>query len=345
MSVLPDHYPEILSELKSAIRHSRLKALLSANAEMLLLYWKIGKTILDQQDQAGWGSKVIEQLAKDLKSEFTDMQGLSVRNLKYMRQFAKAYADSEFVQATLAQITWYHHITLLGKVKDESDRLFYINETARNGWSRDIMVLQIESGYQKRKGKAITNFENRLPPAQSDLAQQVTKDPYLFDFISLANDYKEKDLENALTDHIVKFLLELGAGFAFVGRQYHLDVGESDFYIDLLFYHLKLRSYVVIELKTGKFIPEYAGKLNFYLSVVDDVLKTDLDQPSIGLLICKDKNKVVAEYALKDINKPIGISEYKITDSIPKDLKGKLPSIEELEKEFESLTKEDKDFI
>ena len=207
------------------------------------------------------------------------------------------------------------------------------------------MVLQIESGYLKRKGKAITNFENRLPPIQSDLAQQVTKDPYLFDFISLADDYKEKDLENALTDHIVKFLLELGAGFAFVGRQYHLDVAGSDFYIDLLFYHLKLRSYVVIELKTGKFIPEYAGKLNFYLSVVDDVLKTDLDQPSIGLLICQDKNKVVAEYALKDINKPIGISEYKITDSIPKNLKGKLPSIEELEKELEALTKEGKDPI
>lgn len=345
MSALPDQYPLVLSELKVAIRHSRLKALLSANAEMLLLYWKIGKTILDQQDQTGWGSKVIEQLAKDLKSEFTDMQGLSVRNLKYMRQFAKAYSDPEFVQASLAQITWYHHITLLGKIKDESDRLFYIQETAKNGWSRDIMVMQIESGYQKRKGKAITNFENRLPPTQSDLAQQVTKDPYLFDFVSLADDYKEKDLENELTDHIVKFLLELGAGFAFVGRQYHLDVAGSDFYIDLLFYHLKLRSYVVIELKTGKFVPEFAGKLNFYLSVVDDVLKTDLDQPSIGLLICQDKNKVVAEYALKDINKPIGISEYKITDNIPKNLKGKLPSIEELEKELESITKEDKDQI
>ncbi|GGC16219.1 PDDEXK nuclease domain-containing protein [Dyadobacter sediminis] len=344
MSVLPDQYPLILSELKTAIRQSRFKALLSANAEMLLLYWKIGKTILDQQEQFGWGSKVIEQLAKDLRSEFTDMHGLSVRNLKYMRQFAKAYSDSEFVQVSLAQITWYHHITLLGKVKDESDRLFYIQETARNGWSRDIMVMQIESGYLKRKGKAISNFENRLPPTQSDLAQQVTKDPYLFDFISLAENYKEKDLENALTDHIVKFLLELGAGFAFVGRQYHLNVGDSDFYIDLLFYHLKLRSYVVIELKTGKFIPEYAGKLNFYLSVVDDVLKTDLDQPTIGLLICQDKNKVVAEYALKDMNKPIGIAEYKITDSIPPNLKGNLPSIEELEKELESLAKEDKDF-
>lgn len=344
MSVLPDQYPLILSQLKAAIRQSRLKALLSANAEMLLLYWKIGKTILDQQDQSGWGSKVIEQLAKDLKSEFTDMHGLSVRNLKYMRQFAKAYSNSEFVQASLAQITWYHHITLLSKVKDESDRLSYIQETARNGWSRDIMVMQIESGYLKRKGKGTSNFESRLPPTQSDLAQQVTKDPYLFDFISLAENYKEKGLEDALTNHIVKFLLELGAGFAFVGRQYHLDIGDSDFYIDLLFYHLKLRSYVVIELKTGKFIPEYAGKLNFYLSVVDDILKTDLDQPTIGLLICQDKNKVVAEYALKDMNKPIGIAEYKITDSIPQNLKGNLPSIEELEKELESLAKKDKDF-
>lgn len=338
MSIISDQYPSILSELKATIRQSRLNALLSANAEMLLLYWKIGKTILDQQDQSGWGAKVIEQLAKDLKSEFPDMQGLSVRNLNYMRQFARTYSNREFVQASLAQITWYHHITLLAKVKNESDRLFYVQETAINGWSRDVMVMQIETDYLKRKGKATTNFKNSLPNPLSDLAQQITKDPYLFDFVSLADDYKERDLENALTEHIVKFLLELGAGFAFVGKQYHLNVGDTDFYIDLLFYHLKLRSYVVVELKTGKFIPEYAGKLNFYLSVVDDILKTDLDESSIGLLICKDKDKVVAEYTLKDINKPIGISEYKIIDSIPSNLNGKLPSIEELEKELEART-------
>jgi predicted nuclease of restriction endonuclease-like (RecB) superfamily len=263
------------------------------------------------------------------------MQGLSPRNLKYMRQFAAAYQDLSFVQGPLAQISWYHHITLLTKVKDEQARFFYIAETARHGWSRDIMVLQIDSKYRERKGSAQTNFPTTLPAPQSDLAQQMLKDPYIFDFLSLADDYKEKDLENALTEHITKFLLELGAGFAYVGKQYHLEVGEEDYFLDLLFYHIKLRCYVVIELKRGKFKPEYAGKLNFYLSVVDDKLRTEHDQPSIGLLICQDKDKVVAEYALKDVNKPIGVTNYQLTASIPERLKGSLPSIEDLEKQLQ----------
>jgi predicted nuclease of restriction endonuclease-like (RecB) superfamily len=332
MSKLPDQYPAIVEELKAQIRHSRLKATLAANASLLSLYWQIGQTILDQQQKAGWGAKIIDQLADDLRKEFPDMQGLSPRNLKYMRQFAASYKDLSFVQGPLAQISWYHHITLLSKVKDEQARLFYIAETARHGWSRDIMVLQIDSKYRERKGAAQTNFPTTLPAPQSDLAQQMVKDPYIFDFLSLADDYKEKDLENALTEHITKFLLELGAGFAYIGKQYHLEVGEEDYFLDLLFYHIKLRCYVVIELKRGKFKPEYAGKLNFYLSVVDDKLRTEHDQPSIGLLVCQDKDKVVAEYALKDVNKPIGVTKYQLTESIPDKLKGSLPSIEDLEK-------------
>lgn len=264
------------------------------------------------------------------------MQGLSPRNLKYMRQFALAYPNLEFVQASLAQITWYHHITLLTKVKDETQRLFYSQEVQKNGWSRDIMVAHIDNGYFARKGKAISNFKATLPPIQSDLAQQLTKDPYIFDFLTLTSEFQEKDLENALTNHITKFLLELGAGFAFLGKQYHLEVDKQDFYIDLLFYHTKLHCYFVIELKTGKFLPEYAGKLNFYLSLIDEKLRIETDQPSIGLLICQDKNKVVAEYSLKDVNKPIGISEYKLTESIPTNLKGTLPTIQSIETELQS---------
>jgi len=232
-------------------------------------------------------------------------------------------------------LPWAHQVILLDKVKDKPEREFYIQKALENGWSRDVLSLQIKSNLYQRQGGSLTNFEQKLPTPQSDLARQLLKDPYIFDFLTLTEDYQEKDLESALTQHITKFLLELGAGFAFVGRQYHLEVGGQDFYLDLLFYHLKLRCYVVIELKKGKFLPEYAGKLNFYLSVVDDVLRTEQDQPSIGLLICQDKNKVVAEYALKNINKPIGVSEYQLTEAIPENLKGSLPSIEDLERELE----------
>ncbi len=334
MRNFPDSYPLILETLKNQIRSTQLRALLSVNTAMLSLYWHIGRTILDQQQIAGWGGKVIEQLSLDLRKEFPDMQGISPRNLKYMRKFAESYPDPEFVQRPVAQLSWGHHCSLMDRVKTLEERLFYMQQVLENGWSREMLNVQIQNSLFARKGKSITNFQEKLPEPQSALAQQTLKDPYIFDFLTLASDYQEKDLENALIDHITKFLLELGTGFAYVGKQYHLEVGENDFYLDLLFYHLKLRCYVVIELKRGRFEPEHAGKLNFYLSVVDDKLRHATDQPSIGLLICQDKNQIVAEYALKDINKPIGISEYKIIESIPENLKGSLPTIAEIEREL-----------
>ncbi len=327
-------YLQMLQALKAQIRQARLGALISANAGLLNSYWQIGNAILQQQTQEGWGAKIIDRLSADLKDEFPDMKGLSVRNLKYMRAFAESYSDIEFVQAELAQITWYHHITLLDKVKNHHQRMKYIQETARNGWSRDVMVQQIESKYIERKGITQSNFEEILPQPYSDLAQQTFKDPYLFDFIALADNYRERDLKNALVENITKFLLELGLGFAFIGKQYPIVVSEREFDIDLLFYHIKLRSYVVVELKVVAFQPEFVGKLNFYLSAVDAQLKTELDQPSIGLLICKTKDKLMVEYALKDVSKPIGISEYRLTEILPEDVKSSLPTIEEIEEKL-----------
>jgi predicted nuclease of restriction endonuclease-like (RecB) superfamily len=329
-------YLDILDQLKLEIRTARLRATLAVNTELLQLYWRVGTIILKQQQSQGWGAKVIQKLSEDIRKSFPDLQGFSSRNLLYMRQFAAIYPGPAFTQLPVAQLPWAHQVILLDKVKEKPEREFYIQKAIENGWSRDVLSLQIKSDLYHRQGSSLTNFEQKLPATQSDLAHQLLKDPYIFDFLSLTEDYQEKDLESALTQHITKFLLELGAGFAFVGRQYHLEVGGQDFYLDLLFYHLKLRSYVVIELKKGKFLPEYAGKLNFYLSVVDDVLRTEQDQPSIGLLICQDKNKVVAEYALKNINKPIGVSEYQLIESIPENLKGSLPSIEELERELKA---------
>ena len=335
MQNLPGEYPQILESIKTEIRQARVKAVLSANAHLLALYWKIGKTVLEQQQQANWGDKVTERLAEDLKREFPDMKGFSLRNLNYMRQFASVHPDFTIVQRVVAQLPWSHHVILIDKVKDEQQRNFYMQKVLENGWSRDILSLQIKSGLYARQGSSITNFTATLPAPQSDLARQVFKDPYIFDFLTMSDDYLEKDLEKSLIDHISKFLVELGAGFAYVARQYHLEVGDDDYYIDLLFYHLKLRCYVVIELKKGRFQPEHAGKLNFYLSIVDDKLRHPSDQKTIGLLICRDNNKIVAEYSLRDINKPIGISEYQLTTAIPDDLKGSLPTIEELEKELE----------
>lgn len=331
---LPVDYSDFLDRIKSEIRLARFKVNLAANSALLQVYWQIGSWILNQQNRSEWGAKVIDKLSQDLRKEFPDMQGLSARNLKYMRQFAAIYPDPEFVQATLAQIPWYHHITLLNKVKSHEERLFYVKEAYKNGWSRDVMVAQIDSRYFKRKGKAISNFSSPLPSPQSDLVQQITKDPYIFDFLNLTDSCQEKELEDALTDHVMKFLLELGAGFAFVGKQVHIEVGDQDFYIDLLFYHVKLHCYVVVELKKGKFMPEYAGKLNFYLSVADDKLKSEGDQSSIGLLICQDKNGVIAEYALRDLTKPIGISQYELIEAIPKSLKASLPSIKVIKQEI-----------
>jgi predicted nuclease of restriction endonuclease-like (RecB) superfamily len=337
------NYNTLLNDLKSEIEKAKLKVALTVNGQLLELYWKMGYNILVQQRQEGWGAKVIDRLARDLSALYPDMRGISPRNLKYMRAFAEAYpefvqaslaqiqAADTIVQAPLAQLPWYHHITLLDKVKNVEERFFYINEAVRNGWSRNVVVHHIEGNLFSRRGGAITNFSATLNPVQNDLAQEIFKDPYKFDFLKLSEVHLERDLEDGLVSHMTKLLMELGRGFSYVGRQYPLVIGGEDFFIDLLFYHLKLRCFVVVELKTGKFIPEYAGKLNFYLNAVDNQLKHDLDQPAIGILICKEKNKVVAEYALKGVKSPIGVVEYQLTHLVPDNLKDSLPTIAQIE--------------
>ncbi|MBC8124073.1 MAG: DUF1016 domain-containing protein [Gemmatimonadaceae bacterium] len=336
-------YDQLLVDLKERIRTAQVRAALAVNRELVLLYWQIGREILVRQQLQGWGTKVIERLAQDLRSAFPQMKGFSPRNLKYMRTFAEIYPDEQFVQQLVAQIPWGHNVRILDKVSSAREREWYIHKTIENGWSRNVLELQIDSGLYHRQGNAVTNFERTLAPNQSDLAQQLLKDPYNFDFLTLGQDAHERDLEKGLLAHIRQFLLELGAGFAFVGSQYHLEVGEEDFYIDLLFYHLKLRCFVVIDLKMGKFMPEYAGKMNFYLSVVDDRLRHEGDQPSIGLILCRTENRLVAEYALRDLNKPIGVSAYQLTESLPEHLQGSLPTIEQLESGLKDLPVEDPD--
>lgn len=323
-------YLSIIETIKSEIMNSQFRATMSVNRELVLLYYNIGCIINENKT---WGNKFIENLAYDIKLAFPDSKGYSVRNLKYMAKFAEEYPDKEFVQQVVAQIPWGHNIVLLDKITDTNQRKWYIKKCTENGWSRNVLIHQIESGLYERQAIAekISNFENRLPAVQSELAIQTMKDPYIFDFIPFKEDMLEKDIENALVKDITKLLLELGTGFAFLGNQYHLNVGGDDFYIDLLFYNLNLQCYVVIELKTGDFKPEYAGQLNFYLSAVDGILKKDTDNPSIGLLLCKNKNNLVAEYSLKDMSKPIGISEYKITNNLPKELEKQLPSVEDIQ--------------
>nr|BAA89622.1 orf3 [Wolbachia phage WO] len=340
--IIAKEYTEFLEQLKEQIATSRYKAALAVNSKLIVLYHHIGTEILKRQKEHGWGAKIIDQLSKDLRSAFPEMKGFSPRNLKYMRKFAEEYSDIEFVQEPLAQLTWYHNVTLLEKIESRETRLFYIKEAIEHGWSRNIMVMQIELGLHKRQGKAITNFKEKLTSPQSDLAHYTLKDPYIFDFLSIGKDANEREVEKGLVGHVEKFLLELGEGFAFVGRQFHLDVGNKDFYIDLLFYHLKLRCFVVIELKDKDFKPEYAGKMNFYLSAVDDLLKHETDQPSIGLILCKSKDNVLAKYTLKDINKPIGLAEYKITENLPENVKTALPTIEELEAELSKISDKEK---
>ncbi|TWJ18974.1 PDDEXK nuclease domain-containing protein [Geobacter argillaceus] len=328
------NYDHFLHDLKTRIRAARTRAALAVNRELVLLYWQIGLDILERQEREGWGAKVIERLANDLRHEFPDMKGFSPRNLKYMRKFAESWTDEEFVQQSAAQIPWFHNCVLLDKVSSRSEREWYIHKAFEHGWSRDILAMQIETRLFHRQGKAVSNFADTLPPLQSDLAQQTLKDPYLFDFLGLGNDAQEREVERELVKHITSFLLELGAGFSYVGRQVPLEVEGEDFFIDLLFYHLKLRCYVVIELKATKFKPEYAGKLNFYLSAVDATMRHESDNPSIGLILCKDRKGLIAEYALKDISKPVGVSEYQLVAAIPENLKGSLPTVEELEAEF-----------
>lgn len=334
LTASPIGYADWLAELKQRIHAAQQRATLAVNRELVLLYWQIGQDILARQASQGWGSKVVDRLARDLRNAFPDMKGFSPRNLKYMRAFAEAWPDGEFVQAALAQLPWYHQLALLDKLQTAEERQWYAAQALENGWSRNVLVMQIESGLRQRKGAAITNFIQRLPRPQSDLARESLKDPYRLDFLGLGKDAQERAIEDALVKHVTQFLMELGAGFAFVGRQVHVEVGDKDFYIDLLFYHLKLRCYVVVELKAGEFQPEYAGKLNFYLSAVDSQLRHPSDNPSLGLLLCKNRDKVVAEYALRDMNKPIGVAEYQLVQALPKELQTDLPRIEDIESEL-----------
>jgi predicted nuclease of restriction endonuclease-like (RecB) superfamily len=334
-------YQDFLNSLKERIRISQIKAALSVNRELILLYWQIGREILTKQQQQGWGAKVIERLAKDLRSAFPDLKGFSRTNLLYMRAFAEAYPDEQIVQQLVGQIPWGHNVRILDAIKEPTERLWYVRQTIESGWSRNILLHHIETKLYQRQGQAITNFSQTLSDPQSDLAQQTLKDPYNFDFLSLGKEAQERDVEKALTERIREFLLELGVGFAFVGSQYHLEVAEEDFYIDLLFYHLKLRCYVVIELKMTTFQPEYSGKMNFYVSAVDDLLRHSDDRPTIGIILCRGKNKkAVVEYALRDLNKPIGVSSFQLTEAIPEHLQGSLPTVEELEAELEAVSEE-----
>ncbi|MDJ0568212.1 MAG: PDDEXK nuclease domain-containing protein [Pleurocapsa sp. MO_192.B19] len=335
---LPDNYDEFLATLKKRIRQAQVKAALAVNQELVLLYWQIGKDILQRQKQEGWGAKVINSLAKDLKAEFPEMKGFSRTNLLYMRNFADAYPDELIVQQLVGQIPWGHNVRLLDSVKDKEERLWYIQQTIENGWSRAVLEYQIGSKLYQRQGKAITNFEQVLPQPQSDLAQQILKSPYNFDFLSLGKEAQERDLEKALIAHMRDFLLELGVGFSFVGSQYVLEVGGQEFRIDLLFYHLKLRCFIVIDLKMGKFEPAFSGQINFYVNVVDDLLKHPDDQPTIGMVLCKSKENTVVEYSLRGVNTPIGVSTHSLED-IP-ELKNNLPTVEQLQQELNDAAAE-----
>jgi predicted nuclease of restriction endonuclease-like (RecB) superfamily len=328
-------YATFLDQIKNDIRQAQLQAALSVTRELTTLYWRIGKRLSQNISEQGWGAKTIDKLSKDIASSFPNVSGFSLRNLKYMRQFAESYPDENWATA-VAQIPWGHNIILMQKVEALDARLWYAAQTIENGWSRSMLTTWIETDLYGRQGKAIHNFQSTLPQPQSDLAEQVLKDPYNFSFLALDKKYREQELEQGLIDHIQNFLIELGHGFAFVQRQKRLEVEGKEYVLDLLFYHLKLRCYVVVELKADEFDPRDAGQMSFYLSAVDDLIRGPDDQPTIGMLLCKRKNRIVVEYALRDNFKPIGVASYetKILNSLPENLKGSLPTIEELEEEF-----------
>lgn len=341
---LPSNYAAILAEIQAQVRAAQSKAATSVNRELIAMYLRLGQRLVELEQNAGWGDGVVERLAKDLRAAFPGMSGFSRSNLFHMRQVYEAWAGAgEMVQQLVGQIPWGHHLLLLTKVKAPAARVFYLEQTVARGWSRAVLGAQIETKLHERQGRALTNFRQTMPSPEADLAQQTLKDPYVFDFLTLGPAAKERDLERALVDHVQQFLLELGVGFAFVGRQVHLEVGGSDFYLDLLFYHLKLRCFVVIDLKAVPFEPEFAGKMNFYLSAVDAEMRHADDKPSIGLLLCKAKDGLVVEYALRDLNKPIGVAEWetRIHASLPEALRGSLPTVEELEAELGSEASRD----
>lgn len=337
LSEMSDVYLKFIEEVKSEIQKQRISVVLNANSSMICLYWNIGRAILKKQEEEGWGAKVIDRMAKDLKDAFPEMSGFSPRNIKYMRKFAECWPDFQIVQQVVAQIPWRTNRMLLDKLDTEKSRIWYAYKTIENGWSSNMLELQIQSGLMERSGRSTNNFPVALPPADSDMVNQVFKDPYLFDFLGTDMPRREVEIERQLTEHIQSFLLELGQGFAFVGRQVHLEVGGDDFYIDLLFYHLKLRCYVVIELKACDFEPGFISQLNMYQNVVNDILCHPDDKPTIGLLLVKGKNETVVEYSLAGYQNPIGVAEWKnqIAKALPEELRSSLPSIEEIEKELE----------
>ena len=349
-------YQAWLGGIKNKIHAARMHAALAANGELIALYYELGAQIVDRETSAQWGSGFIDAFSKDLRHTFPEVGGFSAKNLRYCRAFFRFYGDAAIWQqavakigaapwggadgelaALLARIPWGHHIQIFTKCQRVDEARFYLAQTLEQGWSRDVLALQLKSNLYERTGKAVTNFARTLPVPQSDLAQQTLKDPYTFDFMAMTGPFNERDVEHQLTQHITQFLLELGKGFAFIGRQYHLEVAGNDYYIDLLFYHVTLKCYVVVELKNRKFMPEYAGKLNFYLSAVDSLLKRSDDNPTIGLLLCRDKNNIEVEFALRDMNKPMGVSEYTLVETLPDNLKGALPTVEEIENDWLQL--------
>ena len=334
--LLPDGYAETLADIQARVAASRTRALLRVNAELILLYWQIGGLILQRQHTQGWGTKVIERLSADLRRAFPDQQGFSARNLSYMRNFAAAWPEETILQQLAAKLPWGHHQVLLDRLDDGDARLFYARKVQEHGWSRNVLAVQIDGGLHQREGRAVSNFAERLPPHDSDLVQQSLKDPYLLDFIACDEPLRERELESALIAHLERFLLELGEGFAFVGRQVELRLEQDSYFLDLLFYHLRLRRFVVIDLKAGAFKPEYAGKMNFYLNLVDDTLRHPDDAPSIGLILCRDGKRLTAEYALRDIDKPMAVAEWRmrLTRELPAELESGLPTIEEIEREL-----------
>jgi len=355
-AVFRSDFAALLADVKGRIQAAQTRAVLSVNAEMVRLYWDIGRIIDERQKREGWGAAVIPRLALALHNELPEVKGFSERNIKRMLSFYREYGApaaivpqaaaqirtaskvpqpaAQLIDSILWSIPWFHHMILMEKVKDPSTRRWYMEQTLANGWSRNVLALQIGAKAHVRHGKTVSNFAATLPSPQSDLAQQTLKDPYIFDFLTLSEPFHERELEAALVRHLEKFLLELGQGFAFVGRQYRLDVGDDDFYIDLLFYHLRLRAFVVVDLKKGKFKPEYAGKLNFYCNVVNDRLKRPDDQPTIGLILCQEHGRLLAEYSFAGIDKPIGISTYELTRALPRELRSALPTVEEIEAEL-----------
>lgn len=330
-----DNYRGLLEDLKQRIREAQVKAALAVNQELILLYWQLGKDILQRQDQEGWGSKVIDRLSADLRREFPAVKGFSPRNLKYMRAFAEAYPDAAIVQRAAAQIPWTHNCVLLDKVKSAQERLWYIEQVRQHGWSRNIMSLQIDGGAYLQPGEPVTNFGHTLPAPDSELALQLIKDPYNLDFLSLDRDVRESDLEKALVSHIRDFLLELGVGFAFLGSQYPLEVDGKEYLIDLLFYHTHLHAYVVIDFHIGEFEPEFSGKMNFYVSAVDAYMKREGDNRTLGIILCRDKQQTTVEFALQDLEKPIGVSTYRLSSKLPAAMRDVLPSPERLQQEMD----------